>query len=392
MEPLRMILALMISCSTLTAAGAALSQERSPLNGYAIQIIYKDVPMSQHAMTGPELKGKTGFTLPPEMILKRGGKDGEQVSLVWVAAHSEGEAWRIKVSVVRGEFYDGGEQEVATYTVRENEKVKIVEVGEFGVDPFEVSIVRVVQAAAAQPAVRNKTQSIEVLSVEAGLIPSPYRLALSNRSHKRVLALEVRTYSGERMLLLMWPDGTWDRPLMEAGGTCEVEMPSAGGGQTTAYGYVPEQSTSVEVTTVVFEDGTYEGEPYLAAVTRAERVGSKTQLGRVVPLLRTAREAADGGDLKSVLVGLKEDVSRLGEDAGAAQLKELQNRYPTLSDEGKRNLANFLRTGLHKVKTAVLKDIEAFERGTRPASGGAVGEWLLKTRERYEKWLSALSL
>ena len=392
MANLRMILALTVSCATLTHAGAAPAQERRPLNGYAIQILHRDNLFSQNAMKGPELKGKTGFTLPPEMIVRRAGKDGEQVSLVWVAAHFEGEAWRIKVSVVRGEFYDRGEQEVANYAVRENEKVKISEVGEFGIDPFEVSIVRVVQVAAAQPAVRNKTESIEVLSVEAGLLPSPYRLALSNRSHKRVSALEVRTYSGERMLLLKWPEGTWDRPLMEAGGTCEVEMPSAGGGQTTAYGYVPEQSTSVEVTTVVFEDGTYEGEPYLAAVNRAERAGNKAQLERVVPLLRAAREAADGGDLKSILAGLKQDVAHLGEDAGAAQLKELQNRYPTLNDEGKGNLANFLRTGLHKVKTAVLKDIEAFESGATATSGGAAGEWLLKTRERYEKWLSALSL
>lgn len=390
MTSLAMMLTLALSWALSAPARAALPQERPPLNGYAIQVAYGGGPPGLSPMSGPELKGRFGFSIPPEMIVKRADEDGEQVSMVWVAASFEGGAWRVRVSVVKGEFYDRGEQEVAAYVVRENEKVRVREVGRFGLDPFDVSIVRVVQAAAAQPAVRNKTESVEVLSVEAGLVPSPYRLALSNRSHKPVLALEVRTYSGDQMLLLKWPAGTWDRPLMGAGGTCEVEMPSAGRGQTKAHGYVPEQSTSVEVSTVVFEDGSYEGEPYLAAVTGAEMSGSRTQLGRVVRLLRTAREAAED-DTAGALPGLKEEVSRLGEDAGAAQLNTLHGQYPTLSADARPNLVNFTRFGLHKVKTTLLKDIEAFEREPRPPGGEALRGWLSKTRERYERWLSALS-
>jgi hypothetical protein len=85
-----------------------------------------------------------------------------------------------------------------------------------------------------------------------------------------VLALELNTYSGEQMLFLRWPQGTWEHPLIEPGGTHEEDLWSAGAA-SDSYGYVPEQSTSIEVNTVVFTDGTYEGKPYLAAVTKARR-------------------------------------------------------------------------------------------------------------------------
>jgi hypothetical protein len=174
---------------------------------------------------------------------------------------------------VKGEFYDKGQQDVATYLVREGEKVTVKKMEQFGVRPFEVAVVRVNAAAAAQPEVRNRTESIVVTKVEATLIPTPYRISLRNLSHKSVLALELNTYSGEQMLFLKWPQGTWEHPLIEPGGTHEEDLWSAGRGQATSYGYVPEQSTSIEVSTVVFTDGTYEGKPYLAAVTKAQTVG-----------------------------------------------------------------------------------------------------------------------
>ena len=48
------------------------------------------------------------------------------------------------------------------------------------------------------------------------------------------------------------------------------EVPGAVRGKTGAEGYGPEQSNVIEITTVVFDDGSCEGSPYLAAVTRAK--------------------------------------------------------------------------------------------------------------------------
>jgi hypothetical protein len=386
---LRLLLALTSLYTMFICASDAQAQERLPLNGYAIEITYKDGKSSHSPMFGQELRGNTGFTLSPWNIIKRANKDSEQVSMVLVAAAFDGGAWRIKVSVRKGEFYDKGEQEVATYSVRENEKATVKEMEQFGVEPFDVSVVRVNQAAANQPEIRNKTKSIEVMRVEATTVPSPYRLSLRNLSDKPVLALEVNSYSGDQMLFLTWPQGTWDSPLIEPGGACEVGMTSQGRGEATTYGYVPEQSTSIEINTVVFEDGSYEGAPYLAAVTRGQMMGSKAQLGRILPLLQAALESTDGARV-SALLDVKERVLAISEEVETARLKELEGQFPNLNVNEKENLPNFIKFGLHYVKTTLVKEIDAFEKGGRQINGSLVREWLVKTKERYEKWLSAL--
>jgi hypothetical protein len=384
------IASVLLSLSVVTPYTEAIQvRERPPLSGYAIQITHQSGQSHHFLISAPELKGGGSFTLPPGEVIKPADTVSEQVSMIKVSASSERDAWRIKISVIRGEFYDKGEQDVATFLVRENEKASVKEMGQFGIRPFDVSIVRVNQSAAVPPKVRNRTQSIEVINVEAVTVPSPYRILLRNLSDKRVLALEVNTYNGDEMLLLKWPQGTWDHPLIEAGGTYEEEMPSAGQGQVTDYGYVPEQSTAIEISTVVFEDGTYEGKPYLAAVTKAQMVGSKAQLGRVLALLQAARVLGGETDVRA-LTELKEAISALSEDPDPGQLNNVLDKFPRLDEAGKKNLAGFVRSGLHSVKATMLKEIEAFEKDGQPTSGSLVNEWVGTTKDRCEKWVSAL--
>jgi len=365
------------------------NRETLPVSGFAIQITRQGGHSFHLLLAKAESKNQGSFTLPPGEIVKRADKDSEQVSEVLITASFEGNAWKIKVSVVKGEFYDKGQQDLATYLVREGEKVTVKEMEQFGVRPFDVAVVRVNDAAASQPEVRNRTESIVVTKVEATLVPTPYRISLRNLSHKSVLALELNTYSGEQMLFLKWPQGTWEHPLIEPGGTHEEDLWSAGRGQATSYGYVPEQSTSIEVSTVVFTDGTYEGEPYLAAVTKAQTVGSKTQLRRVLQLPQSVKESTAGFD-ENPLTGLKKSVSLLSEDFEPNQLKELQAEFPTLDEVLCKNLANFMRAGLHSVKAMLLKEIETFEKKDQPQSSILINEWISKTQEKYERWLSAL--
>src|SRR5829696_6061058 len=97
-------------------------QNREPLppSGFAIQITNQRGQSSHLLLSKRGLKGGGSFTLSPSDIARRADKDSEQVSEVKVTASSEGDVWKIMVSVVKGEFYDKGEQDVATYLVREN--------------------------------------------------------------------------------------------------------------------------------------------------------------------------------------------------------------------------------------------------------------------------------
>ncbi|HEV8133018.1 MAG TPA: hypothetical protein VGP85_00005, partial [Pyrinomonadaceae bacterium] len=133
------------------------NRETLPTSGFAIQIT-RQGGQSFHLL----LANQNSFTLPPGEIVKRADKDSEQVSEVYITASSEGNAWKVKVSVVKGEFYDKGQQDVATYLIREAEKVTVKEMEQFGVRPFDVAVVRVNDAAAFQPEVKNRTESIVV--------------------------------------------------------------------------------------------------------------------------------------------------------------------------------------------------------------------------------------
>jgi hypothetical protein len=217
-------------------------------------------------MFGQGMKGKTDFTLPPWGVLKRAAQDSDQVTMILIAAAFDGEFWKIRVSVRKGEFYDKGEQEVATYSAREDERVTVKELEPLGVTPFDLAVVRAHQIVADPPEVRNKTKSIEVINIERVTVPNPYKLTLRNASEKPVVALEVNTYRGDRMLYLSWPMSAWDHPLIEPGGSYQVLATSDGKEKSTPYGYAPELSTSIEINTVVFGDGTYEGSPYLASL------------------------------------------------------------------------------------------------------------------------------
>lgn len=382
-------LALIASYAMFTCAYNFQTKERLPLNGYAIQITYKDGLFHHSYMTGHEMKGKTDFTLPPWRIIKRANKDSEQVSMVLVAVAFEGAAWKIKVSVRKGEFYDKGDQEVATYSAHENERVTIKEIEQFGVESFDVSIVKVIQNDANQPAIRNKTKSIEVMNLEATSVPTPYRISLRSLSDKPVLALEVNSYIGDKKLSMIWPQGAWDRPLIEPGGACEVEIPSEARGRATDSAYEPAQATSIEVATVVFEDGTYEGSPFLAAGIRGQMMGCKVQLGHVLPLLKTALEATDG-DQADALRDVKETVLDLSEEVDTSRLKELQDQFPGLNAGEKDILSNYIKWGLRHVKGALVKEIDVFEERGQQTDSSQIREWLGKTKEKYEKWLSAI--
>lgn len=387
MELLPKIIAAVI-LAVVSCAAPSQAQEHSTLNGYAIRITYWGKQYVYTPMYGPELKGDTEFGLVPQAYTRPTSKDDDHVSLVRIAASFEGGAWQIKISVIRGGFQDKGEHAVATYSARVGESVRVREMAGLGVEPFEVTIVPVIPEAVAPPEVTNKTRSIGVVSLTPGMIPQPYRLLLQNLSHKRVAALEVNAYGDKERLYLMWPRGEWDRPLMEAGATFEMELQSAPRGQSAFGEHPPNRPDRFEVATVVFEDGTYEGEPFLAALINALMAGSKAQLEQVLALLREAFEAT-GDSNKDVVLNLKRGASGLSEEAEPAQIKELGARFRTLDDYQKPNLKTYATLGLHDVKASLLKDIDEFERGNA-ADSGLLRAWLSKTRDKYGKWLNAL--
>lgn len=94
MTLLRLVLTLIASYTMHICVNATQTQESRPLIGYAIQVIFVDNVSLHSPMSGPELKGRTDFTLAPWRLIKRAEKDSDQVSMVLLSAAFDGGVWK----------------------------------------------------------------------------------------------------------------------------------------------------------------------------------------------------------------------------------------------------------------------------------------------------------
>ena len=190
---------------------------------------------------------------------------------------------KIRVTVLKGKFLET-EQPVGDYTVPENVKLTIVDLTKFGVIPFEVSLVRAPATVANLPSIINKSRSLQVsVAPDSASLPT-FQLKLINDSAKAVRAFTYETTADGRQRFLAMPHQREGGILIAPGGTYEEKVRITLDATTTSTGEVPAAVTNltVQITSVVFADGTYEGDIYQAARYKAMMLGERTQLKRIL--------------------------------------------------------------------------------------------------------------
>jgi hypothetical protein len=315
------------------------------------------------------------------------------VQAVEILPRVEGDAVRIAVSVFVGARLQEKAVPVATYLVRENEKIKTSALTEFGVEPFEIKVIRITPASTALPQVVNKTDSVAVLNVEANnsTLPS-YKLQLRNLSNKNIIALGINLIANDRPRRAGMPRGQEGRPLIEAGSVYNHNISGVVNPQTTSDGYVPDAPLKQEIiiTTAVFDDGSYEGDPQTAATVRAFRIGEKIQVRKLIPLIREALNET-GTDVGQAVEKFKGRVASLSNDADADVVNELQQAFPNLNQEAKANLKGLIEVALNGVKFDLVRSLQQFVKtNSQSLNPNLLQMWLSKTADEYEKWLSRL--
>ncbi|PYS93481.1 MAG: hypothetical protein DMF64_04560 [Acidobacteria bacterium] len=310
------------------------------------------------------------------------------VSKVTFSAQQNGDFWSLSVVVGVGEFYDAGEQQVAALTLRTNERAEVREVARFGLNPFSVGVVKVLGATASKPRVNSRVQSISVEKLEANMLPEPYRLTLKNNSSKDVLAIQYNTYKNGQFLFLKWLGMGLPRPLIKAGEVYRLEALSEAHTCADPDGYRPAQSNRLDIVSAVFTDGSYEGEPGLAALLRGVALGNKKHLGRVVATLNNLSE--NEKSIPAVVIyQLRYLAEGIDETADSYIVDELENSLPPLGPEATFALPNFIRAGQHDVKTNLLIDAQQLEDiSNKTQKAKAMNVWLTQTKAKYEHWLA----
>jgi hypothetical protein len=310
-----------------------------------------------------------------------------------IVTRKESGAVKIDVSVFTGnQLYDTAEP-VATYIARENEHIVIAELAKFGVGPFEIGVVRKARVIPDPIPVKNDTRSVEVISLEPKDSTLPgYSLTLKNISNKNIVSIELTVYVRDKKHMVCQPRGKEWALLGEAGAVFKADVRGVEVAVKTQQGYVPEspQGQTLVIGTVMFDDGTYEGDARVAAEFRAMLVGNKMQLTRMLTLLRNAIEA-QAADPMMAIGNLKRQISSMSFDEDIPVPAELLKNIPDVDLSLESRLKLCIQSGRSYIRQLLLNEIVSFETSLKQTPDrSAFQNWLNATGAKYEEWLSRI--
>ena len=382
----KLIIAIVATLWVSGSAHAHAIQQSPNETGLALEVVFlKGKPPAYQPVAGSRSKkGGTWYALFGRIAGWQLPNGALPINAVRLVPYLKGETVNISVSVLRGQFQDA-EDKVASYKARENESVTVTELEAFGVEPFVIKVIRPF-GSSDFPATLNKTQSVAFVGIEPVIATLPhYKLTLHNLSDKNISALSINIVSQGRVQLTGMPQGHYGEPLIKARESAELNEPLAINAETMAGGYAPSPppAQQIVVESMVFEDGSYEGEPKPAATFLGFVVGRRIELRRILPLLDNALSASDAVSASDTL---RSQLSSLSYEPDEVEFASLAAAFPTLE---KRELRISVDVAIHGVRRDLLEQLERLQKSKSTARDSRA--WLIRTRQLYSNWLSHLS-
>lgn len=411
---LALLLAAYFSFSHTSAAARPQQEDKQPVAGLAVQIVGPDQAKMKSLVLPPPSEGGWMETGSFKQIRGWQRPEGElPLTRIRLKSNYEGQSVRIKLIGIfddsedpslPGPKYGEREKNIASYLLREGETVEAKELKTFGVEPLILKIVPVkfqLGIPSSEPIevkVNNPLKTVEVTGVEKQAdSPDTYLITIRNLTEKNIIALQLdqpdedggggSSQSAE---------SSFERQLIAPFGTYQEQVQiqprrSSHHGQNTEENTAP-QPISLIVGTVVFEDGSSEGDERRAAQIITQREGRRAQLLRAIQIIRNLSSEADRNDAK--IVGkIRAGVASLRIDAEDSLIGETLEKFPILSKgDAAKNLATDLMQGLKNGRSEVLYQIDDFQRqqkinGTRIS----VSDWLKQLIADYETRLNSAS-
>ena len=316
------------------------------------------------------------------------------VEAVRVVSRIEAGGVRVIVSTLSGTKALENEQEVGTYLIHETEKITIEELRRFGIEPFEIRLLRVNPSIAPVPPVILKgVDSVIVLNAmpKETTLPS-FRIILRNQSNKNIIGLGVDVVAEGRVQLSSRPRGIEGQPLIPAGKEYWLTVAAPNRAKPASGGYEPTVPSAMEIQikAAIFDDGTYEGDAETAIAARGNRAGEKMELPRVISLLASALNSSSTNVIER-LRDLESRVSSVGSDADPQMLQTLTSEFPGAGNSASSTIKQGMEFSATTIKANLLKEIHQLQNeDPQTLTADFYRMWLSKTRERYEKWLARL--
>ena len=259
---------------------------------------------------------------------------------------------------------------VATVRLNGSEPRRIEELEAFGVDPIVLSLGDFPTRALVQPTVTSVSPLLDA-SVELTQQDLPvYKVTLRNRSGRAVIALTYQTFRGETATISGRRKTNRSTPVVDAAGE-HIFTTQAGGGPTPGF-------DRFEVTAVLWDNGTVEGDPWLKSSEEALAFGQIQQLRRVLDILRAARP----GDSTFTPTGLAQ--VRAAIESLPVALDAAESASTAFSESGRQL---WVESGQQQVIVAVRQDLDDYVRAHPERDPAATLAWVATARVKYSAWL-----
>jgi hypothetical protein len=307
------------------------------------------------------------------------------VDAVYVTSTMEGEAVTVRVAVLYGKFHDAGTL-LSTYQAHENERIVVSALTRFGIEPFEITLIRSTPIVPSAPKLENKTKALDVVSVQPeGLSLPSYQLTLRNISTKNISALMISIFEDSSSGGGAFLQGEEGQPLISAGNLYTAVNLLVTTPEITAGGYTPSASrtVSIVVATAIFEDGTYEGAVAPARMFQTMVLGRRTVFKKLLPFLDQQIAEVDS-DQPEAILQFKEKLSALRYEIDDNDVKELLGRFPN-GAASQRSAEG----SIHFLQRQLLADLNSYG-ATPPAQRPGFKSWLVSTRQKYAAWLARI--
>lgn len=320
--------------------------------------------------------------------------DAPEVEAVRVISRVEEDGVRVSVSTLSGRKALENEQPIATYLIHETEKITVKELRRFGIEPFEIRLLRVNPAIAPVPPVVLKgVDSVLVLNAMAKETTLPsFRVILRNQSSKNIVGLGVDVVADGKLQLTSKPRGIDGQPLIPGGKEYWLTVAAPNRAQSTPGGYEPRVPAGMEIQikAAVFDDGTYEGDAETAIAVRGYLAGEKMELPKVISLLGNALNSP-GTNVSEALKDLETQVSAVGSDADPQIVQTLTSEFPKAGAAASSAIKQTMEFSATTIKSNLLKEIHQLQDNEpQRLNADLYRTWLTRSRERYEKWLARL--
>lgn len=294
---------------------------------------------------------------------------------------------RVWVSVFLGKLHIQ-EKNIASYILQVGEKATVKELSQVGVEPFEIALVRLTPSMAAPPQFISKAKSIEVVTMQANFSTFPsYDVVVRNVSAKSLMALQVKVLQEGRVRIRNMPQGEEGEPLALPAGAYEFKARIATRSTPAPEGYrpvvLPDQV--IEISTAVFDDGSFEGESEGAIAFLGFQRGGKIQLARVLDIVRTWLDRTD-----TPVESLRSELEGLNIEPDSSAVQELQTTLSKASNIDPERVKTVIQIGMKGLRDTVLAEISQFQLRNRRQGPGAFRDWLAVSRNRYQAWLERL--